>query len=187
MRRYEAIREIMKAVTDQPLVCNIGHPSQELFQLADRPQNFYMLGSMGLASSIAHGLALSQSRKVIAIDGDAAVTMNLGGLATIGHTRPRNLVLVVIDNSANGSTGFQPSFTADRLRIDAVGRAAGIENVQLIADEREIASAVAAALSSDDGPHLIVIKTETGMPDGVKVIPLGPIEIKERFMRSIGQ
>jgi len=172
MRRYEAIREIMKAVTDQPLVCNIGHPSQELFQLADRPQNFYMLGSMGLASSIAHGLALSQPRKVVVIDGDAAVTMNLGGFATIGHTRPRNLVQIVIDNTANGSTGFQPSFTADRLRIDAIGRAAGIERVQV---------------ASADGPHLIVIRTETGMPEGVKVIPLGPIEIKERFMRSIGQ
>ena len=187
MRRYEAIREIMKVVTDQPVVCNIDHPSQELFQLADRPQNFYMLGSMGLASSIAHGLALSQSRKVIAIDGDAAVTMNLGGFATIGHTRPRNLVQIVIDNSANGSTGFQPSFTADRLRIDAIGRAAGIEHVAVINDETEIVRAVAAALASKEGPHLIVIRTETGMPEGVKIIPLGPIEIKERFMRSIGQ
>ena len=187
MRRYEAIREIMKAVTDQPLVCNIGHPSQELYQLADRPQNFYMLGSMGLASSIAHGLALSQPRKVVVIDGDAAVTMNLGGFATIGHTRPRNLVQIVIDNSANGSTGFQPSFTADRLRLDAIGRAAGIERVQVITDEAAIAPTVAAALAGEDGPHLIVIRTETGMPEGVKVIPLGPIEIKERFMRSIGQ
>lgn len=177
----------MKAVTDQPVVCNIGHPSQELFQLADRPQNFYMLGSMGLASSIAHGLALSQPRKVIVIDGDAAVTMNLGGFATIGHTRPRNLVQIVIDNSANGSTGFQPSFTADRLRIDDIGRAAGIDHVALVTGESEIAPAVAAALASREGPHLIVIRTETGMPDGVRVIPLGPIEIKERFMRNIGQ
>ncbi|MBL8503018.1 MAG: hypothetical protein JNL78_06230 [Rhodocyclaceae bacterium] len=187
MRRYEAIREIMKAVTDQPVVCNIGHPSQELFQLADRPQNFYMLGSMGLASSIAHGLALSQPRKVIVIDGDAAVTMNLGGFATIGHTRPRNLVQIVIDNSANGSTGFQPSFTANRLRIDDIGRAAGIDHVQVIDDETAIVPAVDTALAGDEGPHLIVIKTDTGMPEGVKVIPLGPIEIKERFMRSIGQ
>lgn len=187
MRRYEAIREIMRAITDQPLVCNIGHPSQELFQLADRPQNFYMLGSMGLASSIAHGLALSQPRKVVVIDGDAAVTMNLGGFATIGHTRPRNLVQIVIDNSANGSTGFQPSFTADRLRIDAVGRAAGIDQVAVLTEEASIAPAISDALASENGPNLFVIRTEIGMPDGVKVIPLGPIEIKERFMRSLGK
>lgn len=187
MRRYEAIREIMKVMTDQPVVCNIGHPSQELFQLADRSQNFYMLGSMGLASSIAHGLALSQPGKVIAIDGDAAVTMNLGGFATIGHTRPRNLIQIVIDNSANGSTGFQPSFTADRLRIDEVGRAAGIDHVEIITDEADIAPAITSALASDEGPFLFVIRTGTGMPDGVKVIPLGPIEIKERFMRSLAQ
>jgi sulfopyruvate decarboxylase subunit beta len=174
-------------VTDQPVVCNIGHPSQELFQLADRAQNFYMLGSMGLASSIAHGLALSQSRKVVAIDGDAAVTMNLGGFATIGHTRPRNLIQIVIDNSSNGSTGFQPSFTADRLRIGAVGRAAGIDHVEVLTEEADIAPAIASALASEDGPYLFVIRTETGMPDGVKVIPLGPIDIKERFMRSLGQ
>jgi len=89
MRRYEALQEIMKAITDEPVVCNLGHPAQELFAVRDRPQNFYMLGSMGLASSIAHGLALCRSGKVVAIDGDASVTMNLGGFATIGHTRPK--------------------------------------------------------------------------------------------------
>jgi sulfopyruvate decarboxylase subunit beta len=74
MRRYEALREIMKAITDEPVICNLGHPVQELFSLSDRPQNFYMLGSMGLATSIAHGLALCQDKKIVVIDGDASVT-----------------------------------------------------------------------------------------------------------------
>ena len=113
MRRYEALREILRAVSNGPIVCNLGHPAQELFSLLDRPQNFYMLGSMGLATSIGHGLALSRKEKVVVIDGDASVTMNMGGFATIGHTRPKNLVQIIIDNSANGSTGFQRSFTAE--------------------------------------------------------------------------
>ena len=132
MRRYEALQEIMKAITDEPVVCNLGHPAQELFAVRDRPQNFYMLGSMGLASSIAHGLALCRSGKVVAIDGDASVTMNLGGFATIGHTRPKNLVQIIIDNGANGSTGFQPSFTAGNLQLDQIARAAGITRVTVV-------------------------------------------------------
>lgn len=186
MRRYEAIQEIMKAITDEPVVCNLGHPAQELFTVRDRPQNFYMLGSMGLASSIAHGLALCRSGKVVAIDGDASVTMNLGGFATIGHTRPKNLVQIIIDNGANGSTGFQPSFTAGNLQLDQIARAAGITRVTVVTSQKDIAPTVAAALAGDQGPTVIVIRTEVGMPDNIAVIPLGAIEIRDRFVRSLG-
>jgi sulfopyruvate decarboxylase subunit beta len=185
MRRYEAIREIMRAVTDELVVCTLGHPSQELYRLADRPRNFYMLGSMGLATSIGHGLALAQDKKVLVIDGDAAVTMNMGGLATLGHTRPKNLVLVIIDNQANGSTGFQPSFTAERLRLEDVAKAAGIERVSVVTEENRIVAAVKAALQSAEGPQLLLIKTLTGMPDGIGVIPLDGVAVKERFMKAI--
>jgi sulfopyruvate decarboxylase subunit beta len=186
MRRYEALQEIMKAITDEPVVCNLGHPAQELFAVRDRPQNFYMLGSMGLASSIAHGLALCRSGKVVAIDGDASVTMNLGGFATIGHTRPKNLVQIIIDNGANGSTGFQPSFTAGNLRLDQIARAAGITRVTVVTAQKDVAPTVAAALGADQGPSVIVIRTEVGMPDNIAVIPLGAIEIRDRFVRSLG-
>ena len=91
MRRYEAIKKIISQLTDEIVVCNIGHPSQELYQIKDRPQNFYMLGSMGLASSIGLGIALSQPRKVIVIEGEGSVLMNLGGLTTIGINQPKNL------------------------------------------------------------------------------------------------
>lgn len=187
MRRFEALREIMKTITNEPVVCNLGHPAQELFALSDRPQNFYMLGAMGLATSIGHGLALCLNRKVVVIDGDASVTMNLGGLATIGHTKPKNLVQIIIDNGANGSTGFQPSFTAGRLRLDEVARACGIADVTVVSEQQEIVPTISKALKSNRGPTVVVIRTETGMPDGIEVIPLGPIEIKDRFMRSIAQ
>ena len=186
MRRYEALQEIMKAITDEPVVCNLGHPAQELFAVRDRPQNFYMLGSMGLASSIAHGLALCRSGKVIAIDGDASVTMNLGGFATIGHTQPKNLVQIIIDNGANGSTGFQPSFTAGNLRLDQIARAAGITRVTVVMAQKDITPTVAAAIAADQGPSVILIRTEVGMPDNIAVIPLGAIEIRDRFVRSLG-
>jgi sulfopyruvate decarboxylase subunit beta len=185
MRRYEALQEIMTAIADEPLVCNLGHPAQELFAIRDRPQNFYMLGSMGLASSIAHGLALCHSGKVVAIDGDASVTMNLGGFATIGHTQPKNLVQIIIDNGANGSTGFQPSFTAGNLQLDQIARAAGITRVTVVTAQKDIAPTVSAALAADQGPSVILIRTEIGMPDNIGVIPLGAIEIRDRFVGGL--
>ena len=181
MRRFEALQEIMTAITDQPVVCNLGHPAQELFAIRDRPQNFYMLGSMGLASSIAHGLALCHSGKVVAIDGDASVTMNLGGFATIGYTQPKNLVQIIIDNGANGSTGFQPSFTAENLKLDQIARAAGITRVTVVTAQKDIVP----ALASDQGPSVILIRTEVGMPDNIAVIPLGAIEIRDRFVQAL--
>jgi sulfopyruvate decarboxylase subunit beta len=185
MRRYEALREIIKAITDEPVICNLGHPSQELFALRDRPQNFYMLGSMGLATSIGHGLALSRNGKVVVIDGDASVTMNLGGFATVGHTRPKNLVQIIIDNRANGSTGFQESFTAGSLKLDEVARAAGIACVRVINTLDEIAPAIVEALAAEQGPTAILIRTDIGMPGGISIVPLGAVEIKDRFMRSL--
>lgn len=185
MRRFEALVEVMKAITDEPVICNLGHPAQELYLVRDRPQNFYMLGSMGLATSIGHGLALCRRGKVVVVDGDASVTMNLGGFATIGHTRPKNLVQIIVDNGANGSTGFQPSFTAESLQLDQVARACGIADVRKVTAQKDVAPAVAAALKSEEGPSLIVIKTETGMPNGISTIPADAIEIKDRFMRSI--
>jgi len=94
MKRIEAIALAAEAAQDQDalLVCNIGFPSRELFSIKDRPENFYMLGSMGQASSIGLGLALAGSkRRVMVLDGDGSVLMNLGTLATIAHHAPRTI------------------------------------------------------------------------------------------------
>lgn len=181
MRRYEATREILNAIGDELVVCNIGHPSQEIFQLKDRPENFYMFGSMGLSSSIGLGVAMAQDRKVVALDGDGSVTMNLGTLATIGLVRPKNFMLIIIDNKAYGSTGFQRSFTADNLRLEEVATASGVENVVVITEQDEIESTIAKLLKAD-GPHVVVVKCEPGMPDGIGVIPIDGMEVRNRFM-----
>jgi len=185
MKRYQAIQEIMKVVTDELVVCNIGHPSQELFQISDRPRNFYMLGSMGLAPSIGLGLAMSTKENVIVINGDAAATMNLGYMATVGYNRPPNLVDIIIDNQANGSTGFQPSFTANRLKLQDVGRACGIENVYLIEQQTKIAPTLAEALHDQTGSSLIIVKTDVGLEAPLDVIPMGPGQIRDRFMAEL--
>ncbi len=183
MRRYEATREIMSAIGDELVVCNIGHPSQEIFELRDRPENFYMFGSMGLSSSIGLGLAMAQDRTVVALDGDGSVTMNMGTLATVGLVRPRNYMLVIVDNRSYGSTGFQRSFTAGNLRLEEVARGAGVESVTVVDREAEVAPAVTRLLG-EPGPHVLVVKCAPGMPEGIGVIPIDGMGVRDRFMAA---
>ena len=120
MIRSELLKSIVPVITDQLVVCNIGLPSQELFQLDDQPSNFYMLGTMGLCSSIGLGLALVQRRKVIAIDGDGSVLTNLATLATIANNVADNFVLLIVDNGSYGSTGDQPTYAGRKTSLTAV-------------------------------------------------------------------
>ena len=185
MRRFEAIQNIMESVTDEIVVCTLGHPPQELFAIKDRPKNFYMLGSMGLASSIGLGLAMSVEKRVIVIEGDGSVLMNLGTLTTIRANQPKNFILIIIDNEAYGSTGFQITFTSKGINLDKISKACNIHKTILITTEAGIKDVMEKILKSNDGPYCVVIKTEKGLPDNIPIIPYDSITIKDRFMRSI--
>jgi sulfopyruvate decarboxylase subunit beta len=187
MRRFDAIREVVQAVRDELIVCTLGHPSQELYMIRDRPQNFYMLGSMGLASSIGLGLALSQRKKVVVIDGDGAVLMNLGTLATIAVNGPRNLVLIIIDNQAYGSTGYQASFTSHGICLAEIARACGIRKSIAVERQGTIRGTMGSILHEGDGPYCVVIKTERGNPYDLAPIPCDAVAIRDRFMRSVSE
>jgi sulfopyruvate decarboxylase subunit beta len=144
-----------------------------------------MLGSMGLASSIGLGLALSTEKKIVVIEGDGSALMNFGALATIGATQPKNYVLVIIDNGAYGSTGFQPTFTARGLKLDAVAQACNIQNTFIVTHEAAITAVMEDTMRSDQGPYCVIIKVEKGMPDDLSIIPYDAITIRDRFMESI--
>ena len=129
-RRYELLTDLAPIMVDQALIiANIGFPAQELYEIQDSPKNFYMLGSMGLSSSIGLGLAQSTDQTVISIDGDGSVLMNLGSLSTIGNYGPKNFILLIVDNGAYGSTGDQPTHTSGKTDLAGVARAAGVESV----------------------------------------------------------
>jgi sulfopyruvate decarboxylase subunit beta len=144
-----------------------------------------MLGSMGLASSIGLGLALSTDRKVVVIDGDGALLMNLGSLATIGATGPRNYVLIVIDNQSYGSTGFQPTFTGSGVRLDRIAQACSIEQALWCDRHEDVKPLVKRLVEAAPGPSVLVIGTEKGVPDNVAVIPHDAVWLRDRFMRSV--
>ena len=129
MIRFDVLKSLVPVIRDELVVCNIGAPSQELCALDDRATNFYMLGTMGLASSIGFGLAVAQDKPVISIDGDGSVLTNLATLATIANNPRDNFILLIIDNGSYGSTGDQPTYTGRLTSLAAVARACGCENV----------------------------------------------------------
>lgn len=181
MIRSEVLRDIAPVIRDHLVVCNIGLPSQELHLIDDQPTNFYMLGTMGLASSIGLGLALAQPKKVVAIDGDGSVLTNFGTLPTIANNATGNFVLLIVDNGSYGSTGDQPTYAGRKTSLSAVARACGCENVVECRAE-DTRAALEAALAGDQ-MTVIVCKCESGnIP--VPVITMDPVAIRDRFMKA---
>ena len=182
MIRSEVLRSLIPVISDQLVVCNIGLPSQELHMLDDQPSNFYMLGTMGLASSIGLGLALAQQQKVIAIDGDGSVLTNFGTLPTIANNVADNFILLIIDNGSYGSTGDQPTYAGRKTSLAAVARACGCEHV-VECEAGNAADAMQVALDSNR-MTIIVCKCESGNIQ-VPVIEMDPVVIRERFMSEV--
>ena len=178
MTRIEATRLIVELSGDAAIVASLGHPAYDLFAAGDRPQNFYTWGSMGLASSIGLGLALARPDiRVIVLDGDGSLLMNLGSLATIGLLRPANLVVVVMDNQEYATTGGQPTPTAHGADLAAGARAMGISAAVTVRSEAELRQGLIR------GPAFIVAKVTESAPTAKP--PLDCVFIKQRFMSAI--
>jgi phosphonopyruvate decarboxylase len=183
--RFEALRHAVSALTTEPVVHANGYICRESFAVKDRIENFYMIGSMGMASAIGLGVALSApTRPTVVFDGDGNLLMSLGilpmvgGGPVMGRGRPANLVHVVFDNARYGSTGNQlsPSRTVGLHRI---ARAAGYERTTAVAGGDELRDAVAAALAGG-GPSFIQARV-TGEEQPAPRIPYPPEEIRDRF------
>ena len=181
MKRIEVIRAV--AEREGLIVCNLGLPSRELYSLGDKPSCFYMLGSMGMVSSIGLGLALSQKKRVYAIDGDGSLLMNLGSLATIGRYGPPNYCLIVIDNKCYSSTGNQPTHTANDTDLAGMASAAGVTRVKSVDNLKDFRYFLE---SHKDQSLTIIAQTDATSAD-VGQVPLLPQFVAKRFRREIMQ
>ena len=183
MNRLDATRLLVAALDDEPIVASLGHPAYDLYGAGDRPANFYTWGSMGLASSIGLGLALARpDLRVFVLDGDGSLLMNLGSLATIGWTRPPNLVLVVWDNQEYGTTGGQQTATAHGADLEMAARAMGASSTATVRTEEAFGAAIARS-RTEPGPWVIVAKVDETAPAAKP--PLDCVFIKQRFMAAI--
>ena len=170
MHRFEATKLVLSLVGDSPIVSNLGPTTDELWHAGHRDRNFYTYGAMGLCSSIALGVALSTSERVISLDGDGSMLMNLGGVATVGREYPANLIIIVWDNQEWGQTGHQPSHTAVRTDLEQVAQSCGITQTATVRAVEDLELALRTALETP-GPWFIVAKVEE-----VGYMPVSPIE-----------
>jgi thiamine pyrophosphate-dependent acetolactate synthase large subunit-like protein len=185
MNRFDLTKRLVGQLKhDEAVIGGIGNSNFDLWSAGQRPQNFYMLGSMGLAIPIALGVALAQpKRHVIALEGDGSLLMQLGCLATVATQAPKNLTIVVWDNGIYQITGGQKTASASVADLVAIARASGIANSAWAADENEFERLFAAALK-DGGPSLIAARIDD--KPGVGTTERDPVQIRERFMRGLG-
>jgi sulfopyruvate decarboxylase subunit beta len=148
----------------------------------DQPTNFYMLGTMGLSSSIGLGLALTQDKTVISIDGDGSVLTNMGTLPTIANNVADNYILLIIDNGSYGSTGDQPTYAGMKTKLEKVAVACGCENV-VVCQDVDTPKTLRAAIDSKQ-MTVIVSKCDSGNIK-LPVITMDPVVIRDRFMKAV--
>lgn len=170
---------------DIALIASTGKCGRELFTISDRPQNFYLVGSMGCASAVALGVALNYHHRVVVLDGDGSALMKLGNLATIGAQSPSNLVHVVLDNGVHDSTGGQLTASSN---VDFAGVAAncGYRNVMQCDTLDSFGRAVEMALRVA-GPVMIHMNILPGSLEELQRPTIDPPSLALRFREFLSE
>jgi sulfopyruvate decarboxylase subunit beta len=184
MLRLDCLRSVYSELEDCLVVTIMGAVAAELHSLGHRPNFFYLQHAMGLASSTGLGLALClPKQKVIVLDGDGSLLMNLGSLSTMARYRPKNLVHVVFDNESLLSVGGFPTATSTGTDLEGMARAAGIPRALPVGDVESFKAAVSDAMH---GAELVTIiaKVEATGPSGY-ITDLALLENRFQFRRHI--
>lgn len=182
MIRKEAVKIIGEFSGKNPIVSANGFMSRDLFETNDKKSNFYMIGSMGLASSIGLGIALKNPKKqVFVFDGDGNILMNLGSLVTIGSLKPKNLVHIVFDNNSHESTGGQPT-NSSQINLAKIAKAANYK-IFVIQTKTKLIS-VLKDIKKLQGPIFLLIKISTSK-ERSKRVSWNPKSIRNRVMNSL--
>jgi phosphonopyruvate decarboxylase len=164
------------------VLASTGFCGRELYALDDRPNQLYMVGSMGCVTPLALGLALARpDLRVVAVDGDGAALMRMGVFATLGAYGPSNLTHVLLDNGAHESTGGQAT-VSQHVSFAGVAAACGYASA-VEGDTLDVLDATLAAQA--DGAQFVRVAIRTGVPDGLPRPTVTPVEVKTRLMRHI--
>lgn len=182
LNRSEVIQELAGLIRSAVVVAPLGNTVRELYAIADRPSNFYLLGSMGMAIPVGLGLAIGRPETVLAFEGDGGCLMNLGTLATVARYGPANLKIVIFDNGAYESTGGQPSHSAAATSLRAVASGCGIRTTTEVRTGEDV-SRLAGWLARP-GLRLAVVKTGLARTSFPRV-PIAPPEIFARVSREL--
>jgi thiamine pyrophosphate-dependent acetolactate synthase large subunit-like protein len=185
MNRFDLTSKLVaKLKHEEAVIGGIGNTNFDLWAAGHRPQNFYMLGSMGLTLPIALGVALAQpKRRIFALEGDGSLLMQLGCLSTIATLRPKNLTMVVMDNGIYQITGAQPTPASGVADIVAIAIGSGLADSAWAADEEDFERLIDQSLTAT-GPTLIGVRIDD--KPGTGTTRRDPVQIRERFMLGLG-
>jgi thiamine pyrophosphate-dependent acetolactate synthase large subunit-like protein len=186
MNRFDLTKRLVGRLrAGEAVIGGIGNTNFDLWAAGQRPENFYMLGSMGLAVPIGLGVALAQpARRTFVLEGDGSLLMQLGSLGTVAAARPKNLAIVVFDNGMYQITGKQKTLTASSVDLVAVAKGAGLAQSEWATDEAHFEALVERALKGD-GPWLTGARIDDARPAGVTERDAGLI--RRRFMAALAQ
>jgi len=183
MKRGEAIRAITRCFKEGYIIACNGFISRELFNLKDRPQNFYVLGSMGLPPAIGLGVALTKpDKRVVVITGDGNQLMSLGTLATIGKMSPKNFIEVVLDNECYETTGGQET-SSSSTKFHELARSSGFRHSEYVDSLERLMTVLSESLHAE-GPILVHAKIEKEKTCPPRAM-IDPCRTKDRFMKAL--
>lgn len=189
MKRHEVLKVVSENIRKDDLIFSTtGMISRELFCVGDRPQNFYLLGSMGLTSPLALAVAITKPKKrIIAIEGDGSMLLNLGIIPSISaiKSRCRNFLLIVLDNEVYGSTGNQPTISSF-VALEKIAKAAGFRNVEKALTRKRFQDCFRRLLKKT-GPSFLLAKVDRFELKNIPRISLSPNKLKERLVKALRQ
>ena len=185
MERYTAVETIVRCIGPRDLLLTTtGMITREVFVANDRPDNFYMIGSMGLLSSLGLGLALlKKDRNIVVIDGDGSALMSLGTIPLIAYESPRNFRYIILDNNSYESTGAQPCIS-EKIDLGSIVKASGFRHVESVEEPESLEMALKKTFSID-GPSCLHVSVDISRVDGVPRVSHEPEEIRDRFKQRV--
>lgn len=183
LSRFEILETIAPYLREKAVVCNLGIPSKELYYIKPQSSNFYMMGSMGMATPIGLGMALTSKKDVVVIDGDGSLLMNPGSLATVAYFKPKNLTILAVDNGSYGSTGNQPTYASACVDLELVAKGFGISTTFKTTGKKQLADIMKLSSRELMFIHALAVPGNRDVPN----IPLKPSVIKQQvqdFLRE---
>lgn len=184
MKKLEVLPHILAALAEHHIVVCNGMIGREVFSLQDRPKHFYMIGSMGVASAIALGIAhCAPDARIAVIEGDGNTLMGFGNLAQIAAEAPKHFVHLCLDNGTHASTGGQHTLSS-RVPIEKVALAAGYRSAVRVDDQDALKNGL-AEIATSVGPIFLRVMVEPGTVPGIARIDIEPEAITARFQKSL--
>ena len=183
--RLSALKVIINSIDETNiLIATTGKTGRELYELGDRPLNFYMVGSMGCVSGLGLGLALAKKeKKVFVIDGDGSLMMRMGVMATIAQNNPKNLIHILLDNNSHDSTGGQSTYS-EHIDFVSIAKSVGYENTIYAYNLKSLESNINDCKKQME-LTFIYFRIKKGSKKNLGRPKISPQEVKDRLIKII--